>query len=171
MKSRFHVFFTPENDFTHICAITRKTYYKQIITMKSKNIFLAVAFFGVLMACLPSYAQVSDKVGITASNDRMEKATTPRESQIGQESKIVATATVTAPTFESSRSQALMRALGSAMAYTYDVGTIEPNDEFGSQESYTIKVSINTDKRGKGFETTVQVQAEQVETNVIYHKR
>ena len=141
--------------------------------MKSKNIILAVAFLGVLMAYLPSYAQVDVNVksGITVSNDEMLKTTAPSESGNKDESKIVATATVTAPTLESSRSQALMRALGSATAYTHDVGTIGTTDEFNSQEDYTIKVLINTDKTEEGYQTTVRVHAEQIETNVIYYKR
>lgn len=139
--------------------------------MKSKNIILTVAFLWVLMACQLSYAQVEvyDNVGITASNDRMAKTTTSRESGSETESKIVANATVTAPTFESSRSQALMRALGSAMAYTHDVGTIGPDDKLTSQEQYTIKVMVNTRKNEEGYETAVKVLAEQIETNVIYH--
>lgn len=146
---------------------------KQIIIMKSKNIILAVAFLGVLMACLPSYAQVdvNVKAGRTVSNDEMLKATTPSESGNKDESKIVATATVTAPTFESSRSQFLMRALGSATAYTHEVGSIGTTDEFTSQENYTIKVLINTDKTKEGYQTTVQVHAEQFETNIIRHNK
>lgn len=141
--------------------------------MKSKNIILAVAFLGILMAGLPSYAQgqAIDKVGITASNDRMAKTTTPGESGSIDESKIMASATVTAPTFESSRSQALMRALGSAMAYTHDVGTIGPDDKLTSQEQYTIKVVVNTRKVEKGYETTVEVGAENKEyTMIAKHK-
>lgn len=116
--------------------------------MKNAIIVLCM-IFALVAVYQPMYAQ-TEPVKVISDNVSMK------------DDNVYSTSTVTASSYESSRSQALLRALSSAMAYT-DTAFVRSAKEYKSAsclEDYTIKVQVYTDKKDEGYESHVDCIAQ-----------
>lgn len=106
-------------------------------------------FFVWVALYQPMYAQ-TEPVKVTSDKVEMDDI------------NIISVASVTASSYESSRSQALLRALSSAMTCT-DTTLVRIANEAtkaSCQEEYTIKVEIFTIKNDNEYKTTVDCIAQ-----------